>query len=136
MEFIVAIVALLVAFIALRYQIITLILSQFTEKAKECNKYLNANLQLDNNIKSVSGVLSSIITAKQILDIHRKKYLIWLLLIRKQTLIDVFHLQLHTSIRSWIGEMEYSELSFSNKIIEQQLKDSKIFLKKSIKKYD
>lgn len=134
--FIVASLAFMVALAAIRHQIITQILSQLYEKAKECNGYLNSELQIDNNLITVSGILSAIITAKQILKLHKRRYLVWLLFYRKQFLVDNFHLQLHTSIRVWIREIQYSDLLFENVEIEDQLKKSKSFLKKSIEKYD
>lgn len=134
---IVAIVAVFIAMAALKHQMITLMLSQLHEKAKECNGYLSEELQVDNtNIKSVSGILSAIVTAEQIIALHYQHFSFWLWFYGKQFLIDNFHLQLHTSIRVWISQTEYSHFSFSNSIIENQLKKSKLFLSESIKRHD
>jgi len=136
LAFIVALLAFIVTLTAIRHQIVTLILSQLREKAKESNEYLNEKLQIDNDLITVSGILSTIITAKQIMNIHKKRYSVWLLFYGKQSLIDNFHLQLHTSIRVWIRTIIYSDFPFSDITIKKQLKESKLFLKKSIEKYD
>lgn len=139
----VALAALRIALAAFKHQMITLILSQLHEKAKESNDYLNEELQIKKEPQSISGILSAIITAKQLIKLHYKKYSRWLLFYRKQFLIDNFHLQLHTSIRDWIrGTQSFEDirsLNTTNEIkstLETQLIGSKSFLKKSIKKYD
>ena len=78
----------------------------------------------------------AIITVNQIYQILKQRYSFWLFFVREQFLIDSFHLQLHTSIRVWIKDIQYSDLPFSNNVIQQQLIDVKNFLKKSIEKYD
>ncbi|MDA3895093.1 MAG: hypothetical protein PF482_02965, partial [Desulfobacteraceae bacterium] len=59
LELIIAVIALIVAYAAVRNQIIVLILSQFHEKAKEANAYLNEDLAVTNHFNQVSGILSS-----------------------------------------------------------------------------
>lgn len=61
-------IASLLAYYGIKYQIISLIHSQLSEKAKETNGYLNSNNKMPNEPENISGIVSTIITAKQILD--------------------------------------------------------------------
>ena len=96
----IAVLALLVAIISIRYQIIALIQNQLADKARECNRFLDSNGQISKESANLSGIISSAITARQLLEyqLKSKRYSILLFLNRK-ALIDQFYLQLHTSIR-------------------------------------
>ncbi len=131
----IACLALLATLLAVRYQIITIINSQMLEKAKECNSNLDENGKLDEaNSSKVSGVVSAIITARQLLDLQLrcKKYHI-LLFTKRQYFVDQFYLQLHTSIREWI-DLERKDQKDISQIIQNQKASSYTFLKKSIVK--
>jgi hypothetical protein len=106
---IVALLALLVAISGVRYQLITMINSQLADKAKECNGNLNSNDQPDWHANKLSGLVSSIITTKQLLDSHfENKFLRALLLNDKQIFINQFYLQLHTSVIEFLKEKNFN----------------------------
>ena len=145
-ELIIAGIALIIAFVGLliacrtiRYQIISIILVMFTEKAKECNGNLNADFSFPKEFPKISGVMFSIITAKQLFDMLVEKYKFWLPCKRKQYLIDMLFLQLHTSIRVRLKEKSIDTIenktNESNEILDKQFQDAKKFLKHSIAKY-
>ena len=100
---VVAVFALVATLFSIRYQIISLIQTQLADKARECNRYLDSNSQIPFQADRISGIVSSARTAKELLNYQLvfKRYHI-IAFLNKQSLIDQFYLQLHTSIRQWI----------------------------------
>jgi hypothetical protein len=137
----VAVFALIVSYVAIRYQIISLINAQLGDKAKECNGNLSP-LDLSKPPRTndkVSGLLSSIITAEELLNYqvyHKKNIFLWRLDL--QSLIDQFYLQLHTTIRVFIekANIEAGDLDSTNHLaaFQTQFNRSRSFLTLSIKK--
>ncbi len=143
----IAILAVVATLLCVRYQIFTMINTQLSEKARECNQFLTNN-QLSFEARKISGIVTSIITAQRLLDHHIKfkKYHI-LVLINRQSFIDQFYLQLHTTIHDWIkrNEFDKSSIIFENtdsdisvkinneirNTIARQYNDSREFLKDS-----
>lgn len=107
----IAILAFIATILCVRYQIITLINTQLGDKARECNKNLDINSQVPKEADKTSGIVSAILDAERLLDyqIKCKKYHI-LVLINKQSLIDQFYFQLHTSIRELLKIGRFVEL--------------------------
>ena len=66
---VIAVISLFVAIKSTKKQTISLIRSQLSEKAYQCNRYLNPQdlSHIPDRIDKVSGILSSIITAEEIL---------------------------------------------------------------------
>lgn len=129
--------ATLLAYYGIKYQIISLIHSQLSEKARETNAYLDSNSKLPKEPEKISCIVSTIITAKQILNYQWEKY--WFLNIltyRKQAFIDVFHLQLHVSIRNYFEKYKESSYEKINPIVDSQIRECYKFLKEAIKKWD
>ena len=135
---IIAIIAMFFTYLSFRYQIISMIHSQLSEKAKEANSYLNLKLEFPTNERhKISLILASIITARQILKFQLKKYCY--LNIGKteiQSFIHIFHLQLNTEIRSFIGNLEEMDAPNPKDDLYKHHKEAYDFLKVSIKKYD
>lgn len=147
----IAVLALIVAIISIRCQIISLIQIQLADKARECNKYLDSNSQIPKESANISGILSSAITARQLLDyqLKSKKYYI-LIFLNRETLIDQFYLQLHTSIREFLKkhQLQNDEIKTNDSndpniqavnsaikdTIKSQFQSMKSFLSNSIKK--
>ena len=138
---IVALVAIYLSFRALRYQIIALINVQLSDKAKECNNNLDINnmSSIPKRNDKFSGILSSIITAEEILNyqLYLKKN-IFKRGIDIQSLIDQFYLQLHTTIRVFLqkGEINENDLENNNHLVtfKEQYQRSIDFLADSINK--
>ena len=101
-ELVIALTAIIVSVLAIRYQIVTLIASQLSDKARETNSYLDQNYNIPETASGYSSVYSSIITAKQILDLHSSKYRLLCIALSKQYLIDQYYLQLHTTVRQTV----------------------------------
>jgi hypothetical protein len=133
------IVALLALYIPTRYQIVSLINAQLSDKAKECNSNLDPNnlSYIPPQNDKVSGILSAIITAEELLNyklyLKKSPYLIKL---DVQSLIDQFYLQLHTTIRLFIQKekLDTNDITHQNQleILQNQHKRSKEFLSISI----
>jgi hypothetical protein len=137
-------IAVIIAFSAVVFSVagfqVQIILSQLAYKAEECNKYILSETQQIQveDIPKLSAIVSTIITANQILNINYK--IICIIFKSKQSCIDQFYLQLHTSIRELVNSnkdlfQKYQNEKTLNKIIKQQLIDSNKFLLKSIKKW-
>ncbi|HLY72312.1 MAG TPA: hypothetical protein VKR53_21425 [Puia sp.] len=102
-DLIIALIALAVGISGIRFQMIGLITSQLSDKARETNSYLDSEFRVPLIYESYSSVFSSIITAQQILDIHCKKYKFLIITDSLRSyLIDQYYLQLHATIRSLI----------------------------------
>ena len=128
----IASLALMVAISSIRYQIISMINMQLADKAKECNNYLDTNAMPPKSAHKVSGIVSSIITADELLDHHLKfkKYTV-LIFLNKQSLLEQFYLQLHTSIREYLKKKsltdgEINDLSLANQIRSQFARSKEI----------
>ncbi|WP_426669942.1 hypothetical protein ACPPVU_01610 [Mucilaginibacter sp. McL0603] len=140
---VVAIIALFVGYRAIRYQIISLINAQLADKAKDCNTNLDSNNYGDapKQLDKISGILSSIITAEELLNyqVNLKKN-IFILHLDVQSLIDQFYLQLHTTIRLFLQKekLEISDIDSSAEnilvVLQVQYNKSQEFLSISIKK--
>ncbi len=135
---IIAILALIVSFYAVRFQYIAIINSQLADCARRCNEQLTDSNKsyLPKENDKISGVLSGIITAEEILNTYLYERNLFLLNLNSQRLIDHFYLQLHTTIRVFIEKEEFvaSDLSNINLLNEfnMQLKRVNIFLSNSI----
>lgn len=140
---IVAVIALIGTFAGIRYQILILINTQLSNKAKECNSYLGSNYAVGAVFKpsKISGIVSAIITAQQLLNYHfkYKKYYI-LFGASKNRAKTQFYLQLHTSIREFLEREELNVAQFEGgsehgkQVICRQFLMCKEILKNSIKK--
>jgi hypothetical protein len=135
---VVAVIALIVGVYAIRYQIIALLSAQLADKAKESNeKLMPGGLSIMPPYEgSISTILSSIITAEEILNyqVYKNKYSF--LSLNVQSLVDQFYLQLHTTIREFIAKdlSEVENLMFNNQILKDQFNRAKEFLSLSIAK--
>lgn len=136
----IAIIAFFVAFSSVRFQIVTLINSQLADRAKMCNEQLTDSNKsyIPKENDKVSGILSSIITAEEILNsyLSSKNFFLWK--IDSQIIIDHFYLQLHTTVRLFVEKEKLTEKDVNNEnqliIFNQQLDRVKIFLQNSIHK--
>ncbi len=138
-----AFLTILVAFITFINQTEILILNQLSEKSKECNESISQTQfqVIPNNLIQNTNILSAIITAIQLLDynLNRKWYL--KLFISRESCLDQFYLQLHTSIRNYIGIYKTSSLTnlqthFNNSTINQLFTDASNNLSGPCKKYN
>jgi hypothetical protein len=120
---IIGFLALIVAISSIRYQIITMINAQLADKAKECNSYLEANAMVPKSAHKVSGIVSAIITAEELLDeqLNFKKYTI-LILLNKQSILKQFYLQLHTSIRVYLKKKTLSDAEINDPVLRDQIR--------------
>jgi type III secretory pathway component EscV len=137
---IIAVLALIVGFYAVRFQYIAIINTQLADRARMCNEQLtdtNKSYVPKENDK-ISGILSGIITAEEIMNSYLSERNPFLLNLNSQRIIDHFYLQLHTTIRIFIERKELfsSDISNPNLLIEfnQQLKRVQIFLGGAITK--
>lgn len=128
---IISAIAACIALFGLRFQMFSLIKNQLAEKARECNKNIDPETQaIIGKHQNISLVVSSIITGKLLID---KTFFIFPY--EKQSLIDQFYLQLHTSIIEYIkantvttafgegivyytlvAQLDYCHVMFSNSI--------------------
>lgn len=122
----IAILAILLAYTGIAFQLKTVMLNQLTEIAKICNSLM----RIDNKL-----VLHNIIVAKQIFELHQKRSKLFLFFVNKQSIIDNFYLLLHPNIRIYISQSKYPNDEETQKIFETQLNDARNFLKESIYKY-
>jgi hypothetical protein len=135
---IVAFLTFLLTFFSIRMQIISLILTLLSDKARECSNYIDSKTQIVlKDTASVSAILSTIIISKQLLYRNYKSFFLFLLWIGRQSCIDQFYLQLHTSIRLFIRDRQLPEGIDPNlkSVLERQIIDSNKILTKSIKKF-
>jgi len=133
---IIAIAAVVISYISIRYQNISLINSQLTKKAESCNSNLNSNdlSKIPKNNAKFSGILSSIIVAEEILNSKTDSF--FLIFCNFQSLIDQFYLQLHTTIRVFLqkGRISKEDIENDNQFddFESQYQRATEFLKVSI----
>ncbi|MCK9484094.1 MAG: hypothetical protein M0R34_07000 [Candidatus Marinimicrobia bacterium] len=123
---IIALIALIFSFRAIRFQIISLLNSQLAYKARDCNSNLDSNDLSKMPIKNdkVSWIVSSIITAEEIIfyqKFHKKNVFIRVSDI--QSLIDHFYLQLHTTIRVFLKKEIFKEDELSDIIQYEDIKN-------------
>jgi hypothetical protein len=128
----VSLLATFIAYLAVRYQVLSLCQSQVSEKAKECNKNINPTTQgVIETPQNISHIVSTIITTEQLINrtIGKRFYF----LITKASLIDQLYLQLHTSIIDYIirntitktfaeGQVKYHimlQLDYCNKLFKK-----------------
>jgi len=137
---IIAFVALFVGFISIRIQIVASIQNQILDKADECNKFIDPITQAAPvNTRGVSAVVSNILFTEALVNLRFRNNFFILWSIGKRACIDLFYLQLHTSIidfiaRNDVGAGVIDEDSLKPKIVEQ-LNGRNLFLSKSINKY-
>jgi len=138
---IIAIFALFISYKAIRYQIISLLNVQLSDKAKYCNDNLDKNnlSKMPTQIDKFSGILSAIITAEELFNYqfcYKKSIFLWFF--DCQSLIDQFYLQLHTTIRVFLqkGQIQESDIddSFYMDIFQKQYNRATEFLSISIAK--
>jgi len=137
---IIAFIAVGIGFITLRFSIYSNIQNLLSEKAKDCNKYILIDkhnlIETEGNI---SAVVTNIVFAKELLKVNYRSYLLVLWGLGRQALKDQFYLQLHTSIIVFIKNKKLPGIVTdpSQKAkMNQQLKDSFEFLKKSCEKFE
>jgi len=143
----IASLALIATFVSIRYQLIGLILNQLAQKAIECNSNLNDENQVPEEADKASGIVTSILKAEEIIKLHKRKRPLLLAFLRRKYLVDQFYLQLHTSIIELIFTIgrfvniktkTSPDESINEKIkidIQYQLKNVKVFLEASHKRY-
>ncbi|TGM58552.1 hypothetical protein [Leptospira adleri] len=139
---IIGLLALVIAFVSFVGQMMILVLNQLSEKAKDCNNAIAKSnfIILPNDFLQVSNILSSIITAIQLMDYHFNRRWYFKKFISRQQCLDQFYLQLHTSIQIFIGRdrdkyaAQLKEL-LKNETINQLFKDASANLYLSYKNY-
>jgi len=134
---IISIIATIIAYLAARFQILSLLQNQLADKAKECNTNLDPETHMIIiKLQNISHVVSTIITTEYLIERVLKQGR--LLLIRKQSLIDQFYLQLHTSIIDYIRKNKITP-AFEDGIVkyhvELQLEHCHNLFTRSIEKY-
>ena len=128
-------IALLSVYLSIRFHLIAIIYTQINIKAAECNSYIDKQNpeKLPQNEGQLSGIVSSIITMNELLDIELecKSFL----LISKLKILRVFHLQLHTTMRSLLKlESDDNRIKqfMQNPDIEEQFSNCKRILNDQI----
>ncbi len=137
---IISAIALFVAFINVRFQMISLIQRQLADKAKDCNDNINSETQqIIDTPQTKSKIVSSIVTANLLINrLTKSNCLFFPFGFGKQSLIDQFYLQLHTSIIEYIiagnnrnspdiveGQIDYHiglQLNYCNKLFCNSIK--------------
>jgi len=133
--FLALVVAVLVGYHTIQLQIVAAIQSQLTNKAKEANKYIvEKDQRFPMETHNVSAIVSSILHAGYILDLQFSTYKFFLIKRKKQQFIDLFYLELHTSVGEYIQrnqlELVLNDTTLAS-IIKEQLNDCHNFLKYS-----
>ena len=134
----ISLVATLIAYFAVRYQVLALCQTQISDKAKECNKNINIETQrIIETSHNISHVVSTIITTEQLVNriIGKRFYLF----ITKASLIEQLYLQLHTSIIEYIIKNTITSTFEEGQVkyhLELQLDYCNRLFKKSIQKYN
>lgn len=95
---VIALLAFITTYLCVRYQLLGLILNQLADKARECNSNLNQKNQVPEEANKASGLVTSIIKANSLLNYHLKHRRVLLLFLNRQSCVDQFYLQLHTSV--------------------------------------
>jgi hypothetical protein len=131
---IIAVLALIVGFYAVRFQYIAIINTQLADRARFCNEQLtdsNKSYVPKENDK-ISGILSGVITAEEILNSYLTERNPFLCFLDSQRIIDHFYLQLHSTIRLFVEKNEIFESDMSNpnlyEVFNNQLERVKVFL--------
>lgn len=134
-----ALIALLLSYKAVHYQIISLLNAQLADKAKDCNSNLEPNdsSRIPKQNDKVSGIVSSIITAEELINYQVcLKKSIFSRNLDLQSLIDQFYLQLHTTIRVFLQKGNLDKADIENeeqyKILQTQYNRAIEFLSISI----
>lgn len=128
------ILAIFSIFFSLRINRISQIYSLISIKTSECNSYIDLENpeSMPQNIGQFSGIISSIITCKELINELKTN---WLFLSRTSRFKRIFYLQLHTTIRVMLtfNEKDSSIKEFMiDETLHRQFLDSKKFLKKEI----
>jgi hypothetical protein len=137
----VSITAVIATYITLRYQVFSMINTQFADKAREANANLNSRGELSADLSCISGILSAIITARQLFNYHlNHKGKNILIRVNKQAFFDQFYLQLGTSIREYLQADKFNPDNITiptpkiDNLMKDQFASCKEFLKNSIEK--
>lgn len=136
---IVALIAFFVSYKATLFQKISLIDTQLSDKAKECNNNLDISdlSAFPKKEDKVSGILSAIITGEEILALQVLPKT-WIFSINRQLRIDLLYLQLHTTIREFLKKdsLNNQDLEESRhlEVLKKQFLRCKQFLAVSIQK--
>lgn len=113
----VALIALCVSYMTMRYQIIGLISSQMADKAKECNSNVDPldNSKPPRSNDKLSGLLSAIITCEELINYEiYKRGSIFLWRLNVDWLVDKFYLQLHTTVRVFVEKQNIKSSDLDN----------------------
>jgi len=132
-------IALFVGYYTIRLQVISAIEKILKDKAIECNKYIIAvNQKFPLETHFTSAIVSSILYASHLLDLQFTTYKAFLWMRKKQEFIDIFYLELHTSISEYVHrnqlELVPDDIDL-RPIIKRQLQDAHNFLEKSDLKF-
>lgn len=135
---IVSVIALFVGYINLRTSVVSMIENQLSNKAKECNKYIEEKTQaIKQETHYISAILTSIIFAATLLDLYYKSYRFILLRIGKKSCLDRFYLELHTSVIEFVKNNLPNNLDPSLiNTIKRQHEKCKLILHDSIVKFN
>ena len=130
---------LFISYYTLRLQVVSAIQEKLTNKAKECNRYINESDQrFPLETQNVSAIVSLIICAGHILTHQFATYRFLLLCRKQQEFKDLFYLELHSSISEHIHRNQIELIpddATLRPIIKNQLQACHDFLELSDVKY-
>jgi len=139
---IVSVIAVFISFINFRFQLISLVQKQLTDKANLCNENIDKETQrILDTPHNISKIVSSIITAKFLVERLTEKKVRMIFFpfgYGRQSLIDHFYLQLHSSIIDYIMKNTITPSFQEGRVkfhLKLQLDYCSRFFIKSISKY-
>lgn len=129
---------LVVAFLALRNDKITLVRQVLRTKADEVNAYLNklgpSELDKDLSVQRIADILRVISCTDFLLGIYIATNKIPFIALPTDVLLNEFYLQLHSKVRDWLKAETPPKNSPDHEEVASLFKDCKYFLADQISK--
>ena len=136
----ISIVAVVLTSLGVRFQILSMLKNQLANKAAECNKNINQETHaIIENTQNISHVVSLIITGELLVNrVFKSSRFFFPFGYGKQSLMDQFYFQLHTSIVEYIIKNQITSTFKEDRVkyhITLQLNYCHKLFKKSTEKY-
>lgn len=138
LTFLASISVLVIAFLALRNDKITLVRQVLQAKAIEANSYLNrygpSELDKDIPVLHIADILRVISCTDLLLGIYIATNRIPFITIPTDVLLDEFYLQLHSKVKDWLKSVTPPNGSPNTELVASLFNDCKYFLADQISK--
>jgi hypothetical protein len=135
---IISIIAVILAFNAIRSQILIMLHGMLIKNADISNNFIKpGQVEINSEINEVSGIISPLVNCYRIINETQNSYKRYLMCIDKKSLYSLLFLHLKTNIRIWLENCKIEDYNKwndeINNEIQNQLKLVKFMFKDSFK---